>query len=310
MNIVCNIDHNYIKYCVVMLVSLLENNKGNNISIYIIASDLRKEDKQLMADLLSQYDHQLFFYDVSDDILRNCPIREGSYISVSTYFRIFLSTILPETVSKVLYLDCDLIVRKDIKALWSTDITNYALACVEDTCSNSKDENPYVRLGYSSTYSYFNAGVLLINLDYWREHKIQEQCLDYIQNNPNRLKYYDQDVLNAIVHDQKLFVSFTWNMQEGFYRRKRRIRKQVWTEIDQYLDDPSILHYLGRRKPWHAKASYPLRSEWFIYLDKTIWKGERPSMRYWAKLLIGLNTVGTFLKVDKPRYIKLKHKPD
>ncbi len=310
INIVCNIDKNYTKYCTVMLLSLLENNKSNRMTIYIIASDLTDIDKKIIRESISKYDCIICFYDIDDSILNNCPIREGSYITVTTYFRIFLSSILPENIEKVLYLDCDLIVRKDLKDFWDTDIEEYAIACVEDTCSNVGGEyNPYSRLGYDRKYSYFNAGVILFNLKYCREHNIEEKCINYIKENishDNKLIYYDQDVLNAVLHDKKKFVSFTWNTQEGFYRRKRQIRTDVWTDIDKCLKDPAIIHYLGKRKPWDPNARYPLRNEWFKYLDMSRWKGERPPHYHWNNFLSALNKLGILLRIDKPRYISIK----
>lgn len=307
MNVVCNIDHNYVKYCVVTLVSLMENNRKSDIGIHIIASDLTDSDKKIIREELKRYSNcDIFFYNIGNELLRDCPIRDGGHITVATYFRIFLVDILPVNIDKVLYIDCDLIVRKDITELWNTDISNYAIACVEDTCSNVTGiEDPYIRLQYDKKYSYFNAGVILFNLAYWRKHDIQSKCIEFIQQNPDKLIYYDQDVLNAILYDKKKFISFTWNTQEGFYRKKRRIRESAWAEIDKYLADPAILHYLGKRKPWHANAGYPLRDEWFHYLDLTRWKGERPRHLKWEKFKQRLNAIGVFLRIDKARYRKL-----
>ena len=306
MHIACNIDSNYVKYCIVMLLSAFENNERGSIDVHIIADDLSNQDKSLIEDSLKRYGNRLHFYDVDDKMLADCPISPDSYISLSTYYRVFLPVILPAGVKKVIYLDCDLIVCSSLKPLWETDITDYALAAVEDMWSDF--EPPYDRLGYDSKYSYFNAGVLYINLEYWRMHNVLEECVKYIQCYPDRLRLYDQDALNAVLYARRLRIPFTWNMQEGFYRRKRRIRKEVWAEIDSCLASPAILHYVGPAKPWHKACLHPLRKEWFVYLDQTKWKNERPSLTFKELFFRRINDLGIFLKLDKPRYRKVKKK--
>lgn len=310
MDIACNIDSSYVKYCVVMLVSLFENNEPSDFEVHIISDNLADEDKTLIIESLKRYENNLHFYNVGNDILRDCPISPDNYISISTYYRVFLSAILPASVSKVLYLDCDLIVMSSIKDLWNIDLANYALGAVEDMWSSPPDHpyEVYERLGYDYKYSYFNAGVMLINLDYWRTHDILGKCVAYIQKYPERLSLNDQDALNAVLYDQKLFIPFIWNMQEGFYRRKRRIRRETWTELDSLLAAPSILHYIGEVKPWHKDSFHPLTKEWFVYLDKTRWKGECPSVSFWASLLHLIKPIGYFLRIDKPKYRKVFYK--
>lgn len=72
----------------------------------------------------------------------------------------------------------------------------------------SGKEDNYKRLHYPSSDSYFNSGVLLINLDYWREKKLMYKALDYIAKNGNNLVFYDQDVLNALLHNSRVFLPF------------------------------------------------------------------------------------------------------
>lgn len=308
MDIVCNIDSNYIKYCVVMLTSLFENNK-EEITVHIIAGKLEEYEKQLILDSLERYRQQIRFYDAGEELLSLCSTNgdEGlQHISIATYYRIFLPQILPASVSKVLYLDCDLIVMRPLKEFWETDLTNHAVAAVEDNIFQA-DEH-YERLRYDRKYSYFNAGVLLINLDYWRAHRVVEQAVEYIRTYPERLKFNDQDVLNAVLHDKRLPVSFAWNMQEGFYLRRRFIHPSVWKELDALLPRPGILHYAGKIKPWQPHYDYRLAKQWFYYLDKTPWKGERPAAgpedyykRYLQPALVCLH-------LDKPRYRYVRFK--
>lgn len=273
MDVACNIDSNYIKYCIVMLTSLFENNKEEDITVHIIAEKLTEQEKQVICSNLEQYQQTINFYDVGADLLRFCSTNKAEelqHISLATYYRIFLPEILPDSISKVLYLDCDLLVMQSLNNLWKIDLEGYAIAAIDDNIFQA-DEH-YERLKYSRKYSYFNAGVLLVNLNYWRIHHIAELCVQYIQTCSEQLKYNDQDVLNAVLHDKRLKLSFKWNMQEGFYLRRRYIHPDVWDELDLLLPSPGILHFAGKIKPWQPHYDYRMAKLWFYYLDKTFWR--------------------------------------
>ncbi|WP_321478893.1 glycosyltransferase family 8 protein [uncultured Bacteroides sp.] len=300
MDVVCNIDDNYTKYCVVMLTSLFENNKEEDFDIHIIAGDLSFLNKSIISAVVeNKYAQKLHYYLVGDSLLSNFPISNG-HISISTYYRLFLPSILPQSISKIIYLDCDLLVLGSLKPLWEENVDGFAIGCVEDMWSGKSDN--YTRLCYDSSYSYFNAGVLLINLSYWRQCNFEKKALDYIQKYPERLLFNDQDVLNALLYNQKKNISFRWNMQDGFFRRKRRLRKESWNELDRDLKSPVIIHYTGAKKPWHYKSMHPYKSIYFRYLDLTQWSGERPKVNYLFYFNRLFNDVVNFLGLSKPKY--------
>lgn len=88
-------------------------------------------------------------------------------------------------MQKVIYLDCDLVVNGSIQDFWDTDVSDYAVGCVEDMWSGKSDN--YTRLHYDASFSYFNAGVLLVNLNYWREIGFQQKAVKYISRHVNEL---------------------------------------------------------------------------------------------------------------------------
>ena len=279
MDIVCNIDNGYVKYCVVMLTSLFVNNKDENLHIHIIADNLSEESQHILSDVVERrYKQRLSFYLVRKDLLSKCPIDTNNYISISTYYRCFLTTILPSDISKVLYLDCDLIVCKPLGTLFNINLDGYAVGAVEDMWSAK--ESHYARLHYSEKYSYFNAGVLLVNLDYWRQHDIEKEITEYISDYPERLLYNDQDVLNAVLYTRRLFIPFRWNMQDGFFRKKRKLRPGSIPALEAEMPEAAIVHFTGGKKPWHDKSVHPYKKEYLKYLDLTQWSGERPPVNY------------------------------
>ena len=218
IHIACNIDSNFTIHCAVTLTSLFANNRNSEFCVHIIASTLPEADQKALSSIAESYGNKICFYFPEKDLLNNFSIKKsGNRISIATYYRCLLSRILPVNIDKILYMDCDIVVLNDISEFWNTDITQYAIGCIEDI--GSDEEEYYSRLQYDKKYSYFNAGVLLINLKYWREHKIDEMCEQYFLAHSDRIRFNDQDLLNALLYKDKLFVPFRWNVQDTFYRR-------------------------------------------------------------------------------------------
>ena len=178
IHIACNIDSNFTIHCAVTLTSLFANNRNSEFCVHIIASTLPEADQKALSSIAESYGNKICFYFPEKDLLNNFSIKKsGNRISIATYYRCLLSRILPVNIDKILYMDCDIVVLNDISEFWNTDITQYAIGCIEDI--GSDEEEYYSRLQYDKKYYYFNSGVLLINLKYWREHKIDEMCEQY-----------------------------------------------------------------------------------------------------------------------------------
>lgn len=304
IHVVCNLDSSYVKYCIVMLTSLFENNRNISFHIHLIAPQFSGEMKQMFSEWVERHYHQsLSIYEVGDECLENCTIFGNSHISLATYYRIFIEDILPKDIDKILYLDCDLVVVGSISDLWDINIADYAVGCVEDMWSGKNDN--YERLHYASSFSYFNAGVLLVNLSYWRKMQFRKNAEQYLALHVNELVFNDQDLLNALLYDKKLNVPFRYNVQDGFLRRKRRIRTAAIPELDKELHYPVIIHYTGGKKPWQYKSQNRYKSLYYYYLDKTKWKGERSVMPFSYKVKRSIDKLLYILGLGKPKYRQL-----
>lgn len=307
MEIVFNIDENFIMQCCTTMVSIMHNNQKEPIHFHVISNGLTSASQSKIRDMAESYEKQVFFYVVDYDKLSDYELfdKQG-HISMATYLRLFVSDILPAHLHKVIYLDCDLIVDGAIAELWNTDISGYALGVVEDMWSGMADN--YVRLGYDAVYSYFNAGVMLVNLDYWREHKVSQASARYMAAHAGKLIFNDQDVLNGLFHDNKLFLPFRWNVQEGLVKRRRRIRPEAVAQLDEELKNPVIIHFTGGQKPWIYTCRNPYKCLFFKYLDMTPWKGLRPVPTLLWRLKMGLYSVLSALRL-KPRKYRKPYKP-
>ena len=265
-NIICCIDHNYIVQCTVLMVYYLRTNQ-HTAHFHIIHDDLSDSHMDDMRCALKQYRHcALSFYKVNKKMIEGMTIRKfAKRITLTTYYRCFLSNILPKNVKKALYLDCDILILDNISSFYETELGSYAAAAIEDI--GAKEKERYDILKYPLEKSYFNAGVILFNRDYWQETDIPGKCMDFYKAHPERILFNDQDLLNCVLCDSKFFVDLKYNVQDGFYRKKEyaRAMPSYGAILTDALKRPCILHFTNK-KPWKPDCFHPLRKKYFEFL--------------------------------------------
>lgn len=259
MVIVCSTDDKYVQHCILMLISLALHN--SNVKIYILTDKLSERNKLLIKDEMQPYDVELIFIQVDSNIITTLPMPNNAtlkHISVATYYRLFISRLLPIDEKKVIYLDCDIIINNSLKDLWDININDFALGAV----THIGDLENCIRLGISETKGYFNAGVLMINLDYWRKHNVENRFLEYIALNRDKIVYHDQDVLNVVLHNEYKSLSQKWNLTSHHYNpfinkyinNDRSLtdyqKKELRNELRILKKNPVIVHYIYIPKPW------------------------------------------------------------
>ena len=268
MNILCATDDKYAPYCGVMLTSFLENHKAFHTEVYIIVKNNLKEEKRLKR-LEERYDVKLNMVEFSfNDVTSSFPIGNGGW-TIEMYYRLFASELLPKDIDRVLYLDCDIIVDGDVSNMYFSDLDGFsALVCTDIMSVQSGSPK---RLGYDERHGHFNSGMMLINIPYWREHDILRRSIKFIKENSERLIYYDQDVLNYVLHDSKKFIGIEYNFVSPY------IMKSVFNDLDQEIHQkvltcsPKIIHYT-HMKPWTIFAyKFPLTRVWEKYCKVSLW---------------------------------------
>lgn len=303
LHVVFNIDSRYVRFCAVTMASIFANNPGEVIACHIVTDGLKPEEERTLRDLAAPHGGTVSFYTPDPALLQGFTIRKFSKrISLATYYRCILSALLPEAVHRCIYLDCDLLVLGALRPFYETDLQGAGVGVVEDI--GADDMERYERMQYPPADSYFNAGVLLVDLDYWRKHDIAAASVRYYHDYPERIHFNDQDILNALFHDCKRFVPLKYNAQDGFYRPLSRLDAKWRTEHEEDLRRPVILHFTNR-KPWDYDNQHPLRHLFFTYQDLTPWRGLSPlrTPLDWAKRVLRLWPF--FLGLRKPKYIKL-----
>lgn len=310
MNIVLCSDNNYVMPCGVTMISVLANNKNKPITFHIIGMGLKEESKERLSSISDKYSNvSILFYEIRKEFLEsyNFSLYDSKHLSIAAYSRLFLGDILSKDIDKVLYLDCDMIITKDLSELWSINIENYSVAGVIDL--NVSEPKTFEYLGYSSTFQYINSGMLLINLKYWREHDLIKVFLDYYIEKHDKLIFHDQDIINGTLYETTLLLPIKYNVIDYYYLSKRKDFPNYQEELFEAMTDPVVIHYTSINKPWLKSCLHPLKKEFLKYKGISPWKKVPLSwgnlslsrkIRYYKRVI--LYTLG----LKKPKYLVVK----
>lgn len=194
----------------VVMQSVIEHT-GAPICFHILHDDtLNDQNREKLVQVATQNGNRIQFHYLGDAFGESLKEKMGRF-TIGTMFRVMLPELLPD-ISKIIYLDADLLVNRDIKELWDTDIQNYCLAAVPDYSTVNGLETPYpVAKQEVPASHYFNSGVLYMNLDRIRaKGSMHEKVLNYLEENPD-VRLFDQDALNAVYGGETFLVDGSWN---------------------------------------------------------------------------------------------------
>ncbi len=282
MNIVLATDDNFVQHCSVTIVSILKNN--NNVNFYVITEGLSDINVSYLKGLASENNGQLEIINVPSNIVKDFPLSRlaSSHITIATYYRLFVPSILPNNISKVIYLDCDMVVINKLDDLWNTKMDDYAVGAVFQDLGWSDYNCTWDRLNIPREEGYFNAGTLLMNLDYLRRIDFVKQAIAYIKQNYRKIISHDQDVLNALLYNKVLPIGPKWNFLTLFLNKNvknlqfpRKYAKFVENlAVDEF--SPVVIHFVSKPKPWDFGCRNPYKGEYYKYLKYTKWHGYQP----------------------------------
>ena len=210
------------------------------IKFYVINSDFPTEWFVSMRKKLAKLDCQIV----------NARV-DGSHISqyktnihYSVFLRYFTATFVEE--DQALYLDCDIVVTRDLSEIFAVDLGSYPLGAVRDLGGE-------VYFGEQI----FNSGVLLINVNYWRENDIAGQLIEMTDNLHDKVTQDDQSILNMLFENRWMELPFAYNCIT------------LHTTFSDYEPEkglyPPVIHYLTERKPWKEYTQSIYREVWWFY---------------------------------------------
>jgi lipopolysaccharide biosynthesis glycosyltransferase len=283
MNIVYSSSDLYAEIAGTSIVSLYESNKDvEKIDLYIIDNGIAETNKNNLLKIAAQYDRTIVFLSNVDlEKMAGTKINVGRW-HLSTFYRLFLCSILPAAVDRVMYIDCDMIILDSLKDVWEMDMHgNYAMGA--DDCRSG---NYRVNIGLVPEHIYINNGFLLIDLKSWRENNIEAKYLEFINRYKGDVTYVDQGVLNGVLGAMNKvgLLPLKYNVQTAFYdfnfEQIKKYRRPVFAyskeEYEEAIKDPIIVHFtscfISGTRPWNKKNNHVFREEFLHYRDMTSWK--------------------------------------
>lgn len=271
----------------VSILSVCENSRNpGDITFYMIDNGIGTENKEKLRSITDKHGSRLVFIS-PPDIEKTVGTRlETGRWHISTFYRLFLASILPEDVERVIYLDCDTIVRRDLTELWETDMKGKWLCGVDD-CRGAAYRTD---IGLSETDIYINNGVLLIDLGAWRRNNVEKMCADFIRKYGGNVTYVDQGVQNGVLsgigksgllHPKYncLTVFFAFGYEDLMALRKPPIAMDRG-KYEEAVRSPAVVHFqscfrIGKR-PWVNGSTHPYAPEYRMYEWRSPWRDEPP----------------------------------
>ncbi len=203
---------------------------------------LTPEHRADLEAITAEFPVELRWYDLdASDLFRDVAKRmpENKRLSNIVYARLMIDRLVGQDVERVLYLDCDMLVRDNIEKLFDIDMEGKPIAAVRDSIGafiTARRDLKGNRDIFDIADPYFNAGMVLIDVAQWRAADIMGRMEQALKDGVMQRIYYDQDFLNLVFANNWLSLPWRWNTIDARHAHEGL--------------DPAILHYTGEAKPW------------------------------------------------------------
>jgi lipopolysaccharide biosynthesis glycosyltransferase len=275
-------DRAYVRQLAVGILSLVKHLSTEwKLHVYVLEGELSRRDKAFVAEAIPSNRGQITW--LRPDLNEVKGLRVSRWISEAAYYRLLYPKVLPEKLTRIIHLDSDVVVQRDLSELWTQDMGPHHVLAAWNLGPYFLDELPCAHLLDAHSHSrYFNSGVMVINLAEWRVHNISDQVIRILRENPDEMPFWDQDALNICLKDKWGSLDLRWNQQSAIFSNKCRHVPE--TTRQAVITDPCIVHFTAPLKPWEGKWKHPRGDLFFHYLDQTHWKGWRPRTSLLARL--------------------------
>jgi lipopolysaccharide biosynthesis glycosyltransferase len=267
----------------------------SRLRLYILDGGIQPDNKRRLVQSWPAGRFDIEWLRVDASALADVPV--SGHVNQISYYRILMPRLLPSDVERLIYLDADLIIRADLARLWRHDLSGHLCLAAQDCAAPYMDSSQVLasyqqcraylgspwpvpnfrELGLRPDAAYFNAGVLLVDLAAWRDADLARQMLACLEQNQPHVRWWDQYALNVVLAGRWGSLDLRWNQGAQIFQyptwEQSPFDRRTFEEL---RDDPYIVHFTTRHKPWLASCRHPLRKEFFQYVDRTAWAGWRP----------------------------------
>ena len=243
-SIVLAADNAYLIPLETTIKSVLYHNR--DVDFYILNSDIAPEWFKLLGRKMEIVNSTIHNVHLNKELFEG--YKTGPHLNYASYFRFFATEVVDS--DRVLYLDSDILVTRDLNSLFKIDFKGHYIGAVDDVYA------------YEGRKSGFNSGVLLMDVAKWKEHSIVNSLLELAAEKNQAVHLGDQSILNSYFEDNWLALDKTYNYMVGVdtFRLDQECER---------LDDnpPAIVHFASHDKPWNTYSISRLRELWWTYRD-------------------------------------------
>lgn len=294
--VVSGCDDGYAMPLAVTIRSALDRlSPGRRMRLFILDGGLSDENKARLAESWSDPRLTLQWLRPDVDLVRDLPVSD--HISIAAYLRLLMPELLPRDVTRVIYMDADMMVRRDLSDLWDEPQGHFAALAVQDlaapfldseySLSNFKRVNPHLAAAWPvANYRalrlpidgmYFNSGLLVVDLDQWRREAIAGQVLRCLREHRQHVLWWDQYALNVVLANRWRALDHRWNQGAHIYvypnAGESPLNAATFARVRR---DPWIVHFCSPDKPWHYFCRHPHTADFRRCLRRTAWRSWRP----------------------------------
>lgn len=284
-------DRNYLPWCATAVRSCVRATRPRQAAVHVLheRESLNNEDRRALEAVTTAEGGSVDFHCLDGAKLAGLPSKGPQLGDRISWGRLLLPDLLP-SVQRIVYLDSDTLVRESLSELWETTLGENPVAAVANVIEPIM--RPYVlSLGLETFTDYFNAGVLVMDLDQMRAESTLDRVTRYVRARTQDLVWFDQDALNVAFAGRWHRLHPRWNAMNSFWTWAQwAIETHGAQNVDEAKARPAILHFEGPEicKPWHYLSDHPFRKDYRRELASTPWRSSAPVGRTTSTRLIHL----------------------
>jgi lipopolysaccharide biosynthesis glycosyltransferase len=253
-----------------MLHSVLQHRGRHDVRVhYLHGGDLPAESERALAEMVERDGGTISFVEVPDEVCAGLPV--AGFTGKATWYRAFVPELLPD-LERILFLDADLIATASLEPLWDTDLGDHYLAAVTNVFQDDHIQRA-AELGLAMPQDYFNAGVMLLNLELMRSAGCCEEIRAYGKAHAEHLTFRDQDALNVVLGPRRRPLHPRWNCMNALLLFPWSAYVFGPKVVEEARRDVAIRHFEGpgANKPWHFLCTAEMRELYFEHRRQTPW---------------------------------------
>ena len=281
MDVLYTCDNNYLWLMGISTISMFDNNKEmKELNVYLLGENISEENRKILSDISKQYLRRITVIEVPQLDIPETLV--SARWPLSAFTRLYAGELLPKSIDKVLYLDCDTIINGRLDELEMWDVSDNVFWGIKDCIGQEYKKN----IGIGAEGLYVNAGVLLMNLSELRKISVKDRLSKYMDKYQKYINYADQDVLNGAFHEvigvlppkyDVMTIAVTHEYTE-IQKLRRPTNYYSKSEIENAVSNPVLIHYTTNMRvvrPWFSNTNHPFADEFRKYMAISPWKDRK-----------------------------------